>query len=146
MREPLLFSPPPRSNVTRTSRAAADGISSRAPSCRDRILGYLRARPGHQYDGATHEEIAAALGIRLDTVKARVHELGELGLVVALRETRRSTAGVRVLVFMAAEHASGRELEPWPLRRIDWRARALEAERRAAEAERRIRELEKQGV
>lgn len=153
MREPLLFSPPPRSNATRTSRAAADGISSRAPSCRDRILAFLRTSHhggprglGHWYDGATHEEIAAALQIRLDTVKPRVHELGELGQVVALRETRKSTAGAEVLVFLAAEHASGRELEPWPVRRIDWRARALDAERRAAEAERRLRELEQQGV
>jgi hypothetical protein len=143
VREPLLFATPPRANATRTSLAAADQVADRCPTCRERIAAFLRAvGPG----GATHEEIAGNTGVRLDTVKPRVHELGELGQVVALRQTRRSTAGAAVLVFVAAEHACGRELEPWPVRRIDWRARALDAERRAAEAERRLRELEQQGV
>lgn len=152
MREPLLFAAPPRANATRTSRAAADAASSKAPSCRDRILALLRCTAldgGYSCiarRGLTHEEIASISGIRLDTVKPRVHELGELGQVVALRETRKSTAGADVLVFVAAEWADGRELEPWPIRRIDWRARALDAERRAADAERRLRELTRQGA
>lgn len=116
--------PPPRANSTRTSKAAATDIEDHAPTCRDQVLEYLRSEP----DGATHEEIAAETGIRHDTVKPRVHELGEMGLVVALKTTRASSSGSQVLVFVATEHAGARALEPWPIRRTDWRSRALAAE------------------
>jgi len=137
--QPVLFAPAPPSNRSRTSRGAAARVAGRAPTCRERIRDHLRLAGT---DGATHEEIARATGIRLDTVKPRVHELGELGFVYALRHTRASSAGAQVLVFVATEHTAGRPLESWPVPRIDWKSRALAAERRVAELESRTQALE----
>lgn len=121
---PLLFSPAPRHNNARTSKAAARAVLAKAPTCREIVLACLRQHPF----GLTHEEIAQATGIRLDTVKPRVHELGEMGKVKALRRTREGAAGVHVFVFVASELVGLREVEAWPVPREDWRARALGAE------------------
>lgn len=137
----LLFAPPPRHNGTRTSRAAAEAVDpKRASTCRDRILAYL----GRVYWGATAEETARDLEIRLDTAKARIHELGQLGLVVALKleKPRTTSTGHEALAFTSADNQHGRHIEPWPLPRIDWKAKHDAMERRAIDAERRVEELE----
>lgn len=142
--DPLLFAPPPAHNGTRTSCAAAADATAKAPTCRSLILGYLTSIgcAGSNCDGATHEEIAAATGIRLDTVKARVHELGCTADVRALKQTRCTSTGSQALVFVAAVHVGVRQVEPWPLPRTDWRQIAIDQERRAIDAERRVQELE----
>ncbi len=124
-----LFDRPAPHNGTRTSRAAARQVRDRAPSLRVQILSYLRVR----VEGATREDIAKGLGIRLDTVNARVHELGESGHVRALAATGVSGAGRAALVFVAAENVNGRALEAWPAARTDWKSRALAAEARLAQ-------------
>lgn len=135
--EPLLFAPRPGANRTRTSRRAAELAEPKAPTCRQRILAHLRDHAG----GFTHEEIANDLNIRLDTVKPRVHELGEMGLVKALAATRLSSAGVPVLAFVAAELTLGRPIEPWPLPRVDWKTRAIDLQRQLEDARRVIERL-----
>lgn len=138
--DPLLFAPKPAHNGTRTSRDAAIDVATRAPTCRQRILDRLRF---WNWAGGTHEQIAAETEIRLDTVKARIHELGELGLVRALAETRPTSSGSQALVFVLPEFVGTRELEPWPVKRRDWRQEAIDQERRAIDAEKRIEELER---
>lgn len=127
--QPSLFAPREGgSNRTKTIRAAAESSARLAPTCRQRVLAELRT-----LGGMTHEELSVATGIRLDTVKARVHELGAMGLVRALKNTRATSTGHQALVFVAAENVNGREVEPWPIPRVDWRTRAINAERRAHE-------------
>ena len=104
----------------------------------DRILFQIRSSPS----GSTHEFLAAATKIRLDTVKARVHDLGELGLVRVLKQLGKTSTGSGALLFVAAEHVDGRELEAWPVKRRDWRQEAIDQERRAIDAETRCRQLE----
>ncbi len=118
-----LFDPPPH-NRTRTSRAAAHGIAPRTPSLRAKVLDWLAEHP----EGATNERIAEALGINPDTVKARVHELGCVGQVVALKALGTTRSGSGAFLFVTVENVAGRALEPWPRERTNWKARALAAE------------------
>lgn len=94
---------------------------------------------------ATRTSLAAAdqVADRCPTCRERIAAfLRAVGPGGATHEEIAGNTGVR----LDTVKPRGRELEPWPVRRIDWRARALDAERRAAEAERRLRELKQQGV
>jgi hypothetical protein len=135
--DPSLF-PPPRANYTRTSRKAAAQIAPKAGNVRDLVYDAIAAA-GER--GATNEQIARCTGVWVDTVKPRVHELGQAGLVKALAEHRKSSRGASVLVFVAAFHVRGRPLEDWPRRRISYRERAEAAERRVRELEADLRAL-----
>lgn len=135
----LLFAPAPRHNGTRTSRSAASAVETKAPNCRERILAHLV----ECFSGRTIDEIARELEICPDTVKARVHELGQTGKVVALQELGVSRRGSPALVFITPENRMGRELEPWPIPRIDWKAKHDAMERRAIDAERRVEDAKR---
>lgn len=138
--DPLLFAPPPAHNGTRTSRAAADAATPKAPTSRSRILAHL----DECWAGRTIDEIARELQICTDTVKARVHELGQTGQVVALEELGVSFAGSPALVFITPKNRMDRDLEAWPLPRKNWRQEADKQERRAIDAETRVQQLEQQ--
>ncbi|NDC63774.1 MAG: hypothetical protein EBZ59_07295 [Planctomycetia bacterium] len=121
-----LWAPAPKHNGSATSRAAAERVEAKAPSARYLVLKDIRRRGAA---GATHEEIALATGIRLDTVKARVHELGMQGVVRALRRTRATTSGSAAMVFVCMSMVPSEQLADWPrTRESHWKQRALEAE------------------
>lgn len=131
--DPPLFPMFARQNQTRTSRAAAAAVEPKAPTQRDLVLEDIRACKAW---GTTQSAIVTRLRLPLQSVCARVNELGELGLVKALRKTRETNAGGAGLVFVAVEHVNARELEAWPARRGDLVARldALEETVRRLEA------------
>jgi hypothetical protein len=76
----------------RTSIAAAQAIADAAPTLRGKVYGYLAGRPDL---GATRQEIADALGLKLQTVCGRVGELKEQGLVWEGSDTRDKRRVVR---------------------------------------------------
>jgi hypothetical protein len=126
-----LWAPGPQHNGSQTSRAAAERVEGKAPTLRLRVLGYLQQQ---HITGATHEEIATALQMRLDSVKARVHELGISGHVRGLAVTRPTSTGSPAMVFVAAESVSWcqlahMQLADWPVTRESrWKQRAMQAE------------------
>lgn len=128
----------PRANYAETSREAARKIARQAPTLRDRVHAAI-VSSGER--GVTHQEIATTTGIWLDTVKPRVHELGELGLVVALKKPRLQRRATSARVFVAKEFAGTRELAEWPKRRIDWRALADQLKREVEELRKQIKSL-----
>ncbi|MGH7243642.1 MAG: hypothetical protein ACREJD_09520 [Phycisphaerales bacterium] len=143
--DPLLFAPPPAFNTSRTSQEAAAQAAPKAATKRQRILECIAALGEF---GGTIDKIASITKFNIDTVKARVHQLGQTGLVRALAKPGKSKAGKPAFVFVtaeaAAEAAAGHELEPWPLPRKDWKAEAIANERRAIDAEQRCMELTQQ--
>ena len=62
----------PPANYTDTSQAAADSVAPKAPNQRRRIYEFIDAKGD---DGATNEEIAAALDMPQSGTSARVNEL-----------------------------------------------------------------------
>lgn len=125
----------PKHNGSETSRAAAERVDTAAISLRARVHAWLIQRG---VAGGTHEEIAAGTGIRLDTVKARVHELGTTGDVRGLDATRPTSTGSPAMVFVSSEWAemcrrAGVPIAVWPrTRENEWKRRALEAEAEVA--------------
>ena len=88
-----LFAPIPPSVPCATSEAAAERQERTGKAGRDRrrILAYLRTRP----DGATEQEIGAALDLTGDVYRPRIRELGHgvgvqcgLGLIERTEEQR----------------------------------------------------------
>lgn len=124
-----------RENRTRTSREAARRAETRTPTQRDRVLDDIRTCGAY---GTTHAAIVVRLRLPLQSVCARVNELGEMGRVKALTETRTTAAGGQGLVFVATEYVNGRPLEQWPERRENWKARALAAEAELAALRNRV--------
>jgi hypothetical protein len=129
-----LWAPAPAHNGSQTSRAAAERAQGKAPTMRRRVLDELMRRGTH---GGTHEEIATSIGARLDTVKARVHELGLTGDVRGLTRTRHTSTGSPAMVFIAAECfcliAHQGPPADWPkTRESGWKQRALKAENELA--------------
>lgn len=123
-----------RANSTRTSREAARRAEPGTPTQRDRVLADIRSCKEW---GTTHSAIVARMLLPLQSVCARVNELGEMGMVKALAVTRETSAGGQGLVFVATEYVNARELEPWPARRVNWQAMAkqLQAENERLKAE-----------
>jgi len=91
----LLF--PPFRRGQETQAAAAEAIAPRTKTLRDRCLSYIRAR-GER--GATNEEIAAALGLRLQTVCGRVAELRDLNWIEDSARRRAGASGVAAKVWV----------------------------------------------
>jgi CRP-like cAMP-binding protein len=81
--------PPPPSNASATSRAAALSMVEYSPTQRDRVLSAIIAAGPK---GATNEELADALNMRVASVSARRNELLKLGYIV-LRGERPGSSG-----------------------------------------------------
>ena len=76
-----------------TSIAAAEAIAANGPTLRGKVYGYL-VQCGQ--DGATRQEIADGLKMRLQTVCGRVSELLDQSLVWQGSETREGRKVLRV--------------------------------------------------
>lgn len=112
-------------NGSETSIAAARAVSlSDVRETHTRILDTLES---YQCEGLTREQLAGLLGLPENTINPRVHELGRLGLVKALANTRRLASGKQGYVFVRAEDVRGRGVSDWP-RANGWKQRALKAE------------------
>lgn len=90
--------PRPAANWSRTSRAAAHAIRESAPNLRARVLEFIAAR-GPQ--GATNDEIAAGLGMLLQSVCARANELWARKQIRDSGRTRLSRTGRPAKVWEA---------------------------------------------
>ena len=77
----------------RTSIAAAEAIADNAPTLRGKVYAFL---VGRRQQGATRQEIADGLSMKLQTVCGRVHELRQQNLVWEGSETRDGRKVVRV--------------------------------------------------
>lgn len=96
---PLFESPArPRPAASPTSRAAAASIAHAVGTIRARILEFLAGRGSH---GATAEEVAASLELRIQTATARLCELVEDGKAHDSGRTRPTSSGraARVLII-----------------------------------------------
>jgi len=93
---------PPAAPGSRTSEAAAVKITRRAPTMREHVRLYLVSRGEY---GATRQEIADALGMRLQSVCGRVAELLERKQAVAT-ERRRESREVLIAAMEAEQHAA----------------------------------------
>jgi len=77
----------------RTSIAAAEAIAEMAPTLRGKVYEYLASR---QSAGATRQEIADGLKMKLQTVCGRVGELKDMGLVWEVQELRQGRRVIRL--------------------------------------------------
>lgn len=85
---------PPAQRV-RTSIEAANRIAPHAGNMRERVYEFLREAGSR---GATRAELAASLGMRLQTVCGRCSELlGHGGLPVRVYQTSEAREGGKVL-------------------------------------------------
>jgi hypothetical protein len=75
-----------------------------AVTVRKEVLDFLRERPG----GATADEIAAAIGRSILTVRPRVSELKRLGAFVDSGERRANASGHAAAVMALAQRELGR--------------------------------------
>ena len=82
-----------------TQQGAAAAVAGKAPAMRERVYVYVRAR----LDGATNEEIADALKMKIQTVCGRVNELQKLGRSEWRGESRATCAGVKAKVWRARQ-------------------------------------------
>ncbi len=89
--------PPPPSNASATSRAAALSMVEYSPTQRDRVLSAIIAAG---LKGATNEELANTLNMRLSSVTARRNELVTLGHIEKHGE-RPGSSGRSQEVFIA---------------------------------------------
>ena len=95
---PLFLKPPPAQRHSETSRAAAASLTpAKLTGDRLRIYRYLRSRP----DGATDEEIAAALAMNANTERPRRIELQKIGMI-RLSGTRATASGRKANVWRVA--------------------------------------------
>ena len=76
----------------RTSIAAAQAIAQMAPTLRGRVYGHI-VKSGDE--GATRQEIADAMGLKIQSVCGRVGELKKMHLVWEGSETREGRRVVR---------------------------------------------------
>jgi hypothetical protein len=94
---PLFLKAPPAQRHSVTSRAAAASLTpAKLTGDRLRIYRYLRTRP----DGATDEEIAAALAMNANTERPRRVELQKIGMI-RLSGTRATASGRKANVWQA---------------------------------------------
>lgn len=117
----------PRHNGTPTSIEAARAMTPKKRSeLQQRIIDRLHMTA---FMGQTREELARDLDVPLDTINARINELGRAGIVKALAKTRRLRSGREGLVFVLADDVGQRPLAEWPTRRSEtWKQRAIKAE------------------
>jgi len=84
-----------------TSSAAAGEMKSQAGRLRQAVLAFVI---GRGVDGATDQEIGAALGLDSNTARPRRWELAEAGLIVDSGIRRRTSSGRKAVVWVAPEH------------------------------------------
>jgi hypothetical protein len=87
---PQQFRPP--AVPVRTSIAAAEAIRDMAPTLRGKVYTFIAQASA----GATRQEIADGLKIKLQTVCGRVHELKAMALVWEGEETRDGRRVIKV--------------------------------------------------
>lgn len=92
---------------TDTSALAAEGISARAPNLRSQALRLLRMEPG----GLTADEIAERLGKAFISVRPRVTELRNDGLIVDSGERREGYFGKSQIVWRHRAHVKPEQVE-----------------------------------
>jgi hypothetical protein len=92
---------PPARAGHRTQAGGARAIAARAPTIRERVLAYIRAR---RESGATNEEISNAVGLRIQTVCGRMGELKARGEIRDSGATRENVSGVQAIVWVAADN------------------------------------------
>jgi hypothetical protein len=83
---------------SRTSIAAAEAIADMAPTLRGRVYQAIASRGQH---GATREELAAELDLRLATICGRCRELTMMGLIHDSGTTRPTESGRAAVVMRA---------------------------------------------
>lgn len=76
----------------RTSIEAAERIAEVAPGLRGQVYAYI----GHRPNGATRQEIADGLPMKLQTVCARCNELLKMGLLYQSDEAREGRKVLRI--------------------------------------------------
>ncbi|WP_398483575.1 hypothetical protein [Tardiphaga sp.] len=79
----------PGFKVAGASQEAAEAIAPQAPRVRDRVLQCIRMLPG-----MTADEIAAALGLSILTVRPRVSELHRQGEIQPTGGRHRNSSGM----------------------------------------------------
>lgn len=89
---------PPHVKASATSRAAAQAIEPRTPSLRLQVLEFILSC-GEQ--GATDQEIAAALNLSGDTQRPRRCELVKQGKIRPAFKMRKTSAGRDAQVWIA---------------------------------------------
>jgi hypothetical protein len=99
--------PPPPSRNVPTSRAAAASVADARELIETRVLGHLAAAGDR---GATAEETAIALGLRMQTASARFSELKDAGRIVKTMRTRATSSGRQAAVFVHPNFAGGQEV------------------------------------
>lgn len=85
-------------NGTETSAQAALSMEKAAPAIRERVLDFITARG---MNGATADEVEAALCGRHQTISARVNELARAMAIVPLGN-RKTRSGRSAIVWVAA--------------------------------------------
>lgn len=97
MSQLTLWDQPPRPGppavAVRTSIAAAEAIAGMAGTLRGRVYDYVASRGS---TGATRQEIADGLGMKLQTVCGRCGELKDLYLIWEGDEIREGRRVIRV--------------------------------------------------
>lgn len=90
--------PAPCPGRAQTSVEAAAAVDpARSQTLRDRMLAIIRGRE----DGATRDELAALLGIPIQTVCPRVDELIHMGDVVQTADRRPTRSGRSAFILRA---------------------------------------------
>lgn len=89
---------PPARPECRTQVAASNAVAPYTPTMRERVLAYLLERGS---EGATIEEIAGALGMRVSSVCGRVNELRKVDRIRDRGVTRANQSGVQAIVWVA---------------------------------------------
>lgn len=89
--------PPPARRGQETQAAGAAAIAPEARRIRGMVLYHIAGRGA---EGATNEEIAVALHLRLQTVCGRVNELQGTGQVVDSGRRRAGASGVPAKVWV----------------------------------------------
>lgn len=102
---------------SKTSRAAAGHVEPRRGTQAHKILEFLRSRGD---TGATREEITHALKLSPDSVRPRIVELVDAGLVKPTSRTRRTLHGeqAEVLIVDPAPSAGLFDIKPSTLSAI----------------------------
>lgn len=96
--------PGTKARAPATSREAARRIAPGAATLRTAVLAEFRAAyPA----GKTHDEIAAALGRSILSVRPRCSELHAAGLIEQTPNRRRNDSGMSAAVWRATSSAKG---------------------------------------
>lgn len=88
----------PFQRASATSRAAAEQGREGAATARERVFEFISGR-GER--GATRDEAARGLNMRIQTVCGRVNDLMRAGRVLKTAQTRRTESGCAAEVLIA---------------------------------------------